>query len=125
MSLPHIAPSHVRARRILALMIALTAASAVACTTAAVDVQVCSVNCQDLQTKCVSKCNNEACRTQCKTDFDNCLLSCGPNSSAFFEAGTASFTDGSTTADAGVALPVDGSSTVSLDPESGAPSDIR
>jgi hypothetical protein len=36
----------------------------------------CSVNCQDVDTTCVQKCNDDACKTQCATDLDNCTASC-------------------------------------------------
>ena len=37
----------------------------------------CSVNCQDIDNTCVQKCNDDQCRTACKTDLDNCTTSCG------------------------------------------------
>ncbi|HEY6478054.1 MAG TPA: hypothetical protein VI456_15860 [Polyangia bacterium] len=37
----------------------------------------CSANCQDIDNSCVQKCNDDNCRTQCKTDLDNCSASCG------------------------------------------------
>jgi hypothetical protein len=37
----------------------------------------CSVNCQDVDNSCVQKCNDDQCRTACKTDLDNCTASCG------------------------------------------------
>jgi hypothetical protein len=37
----------------------------------------CSANCQDVDNSCVQKCNDDQCKTQCKTDLDNCTASCG------------------------------------------------
>jgi hypothetical protein len=37
----------------------------------------CTVNCQDVDNTCVQKCNDDQCRTLCKTDLDNCVASCG------------------------------------------------
>lgn len=36
----------------------------------------CSANCQDVDNSCLQKCNDDTCRTQCKTDLDNCTASC-------------------------------------------------
>jgi hypothetical protein len=37
----------------------------------------CKVQCQDVDNTCVQKCNDDQCRTTCKTDLDNCTASCG------------------------------------------------
>jgi len=37
----------------------------------------CQVQCQDVDNTCVQKCNDDQCRTACKTDLDNCTASCG------------------------------------------------
>ena len=37
----------------------------------------CKVTCQDVDNTCVQKCNDDQCRTACKTDLDNCTASCG------------------------------------------------
>jgi hypothetical protein len=36
----------------------------------------CSGSCQDVDNTCVQKCTDDACRTACKTDLDNCIGSC-------------------------------------------------
>ena len=36
----------------------------------------CSANCQDVDNTCLQKCTDDACKTQCKTDLDNCTASC-------------------------------------------------
>jgi predicted small secreted protein len=36
----------------------------------------CSANCQDVDNSCLQKCNDDTCKTQCKTDLDNCTASC-------------------------------------------------
>jgi len=38
--------------------------------------QDCKVQCQDVDNTCVQKCNDDQCRTACKTDLDNCTASC-------------------------------------------------
>jgi hypothetical protein len=37
----------------------------------------CKVSCQDVDTTCVQACNDDACKTKCATDLDNCTTSCG------------------------------------------------
>jgi hypothetical protein len=37
----------------------------------------CKVKCQDVDNTCVQKCTDDACKTVCKTDLDNCTASCG------------------------------------------------
>jgi len=37
----------------------------------------CKVQCQDVDNTCVKNCNDDQCRTVCKTDLDNCTASCG------------------------------------------------
>jgi hypothetical protein len=37
----------------------------------------CSGSCQDIDNTCLQKCNDDQCRTLCKTDLDNCTVSCG------------------------------------------------
>jgi hypothetical protein len=37
----------------------------------------CKVSCQDVDNTCVQKCNDDQCRTACRTDLDNCTASCG------------------------------------------------
>jgi len=36
----------------------------------------CKVKCQDVDNTCVKSCNDDQCKTACKTDLDNCSLSC-------------------------------------------------
>ena len=36
----------------------------------------CMVNCQDVDNTCVQKCTDDACKTKCATDLDNCTASC-------------------------------------------------
>jgi hypothetical protein len=36
----------------------------------------CKVSCQDVDNTCVQKCNDDACKTKCATDLDNCTASC-------------------------------------------------
>jgi hypothetical protein len=109
--------------RLFDLAAALTAALAMACTPPVVEVEDCSAKCQDQEAKCLVKCTNEACRAQCKTDLDNCLLACGPNPNSFVDSGPGAFPDGGIGAalDSGVTLPVDASLTTSPGVGSGAP----
>jgi hypothetical protein len=37
----------------------------------------CSANCQDIDNTCVKNCTDDACKTRCQTDLDNCSASCG------------------------------------------------
>ena len=37
----------------------------------------CAVTCEDVDRTCVSKCNDDTCKTACTTDLDNCKASCG------------------------------------------------
>ena len=36
----------------------------------------CKVKCDDADNVCVQKCTDDACKTVCKTDLDNCRASC-------------------------------------------------
>jgi hypothetical protein len=36
----------------------------------------CGGSCQDVDNTCVQKCSDDQCKTQCKTDLDNCTGSC-------------------------------------------------
>ncbi len=36
----------------------------------------CGVMCQDVDNTCVKKCEDDQCKTACKTDLDNCTASC-------------------------------------------------
>jgi hypothetical protein len=36
----------------------------------------CSVKCSHVKNDCTQKCTDDACKTRCTTDFDNCKLSC-------------------------------------------------
>jgi hypothetical protein len=36
----------------------------------------CKVNCQDVDNTCVQKCTDDACKSACATDLDNCTASC-------------------------------------------------
>ena len=36
----------------------------------------CSVKCEDADNICVQKCTDDACKTVCRTDLDNCKASC-------------------------------------------------
>ena len=36
----------------------------------------CGGSCQDVDNTCVQKCNDDQCKTLCKTDLDNCTGSC-------------------------------------------------
>jgi hypothetical protein len=36
----------------------------------------CKIRCEDVDNTCVQKCTDDACRTACKTDLDNCVASC-------------------------------------------------
>jgi hypothetical protein len=36
----------------------------------------CAVRCQDADKTCVQTCTDDACKTVCKTDLDNCTASC-------------------------------------------------
>jgi len=36
----------------------------------------CRLKCQDVDNTCVQKCTDDACKTTCKTDLDNCAASC-------------------------------------------------
>ncbi len=36
----------------------------------------CRVKCEDVDNTCVQKCNDDACKTACATDLDNCRASC-------------------------------------------------
>jgi len=36
----------------------------------------CSVKCEDADNTCVQRCTDDACKTVCKTDLDNCRASC-------------------------------------------------
>jgi hypothetical protein len=36
----------------------------------------CNVKCQDVDNTCVQKCTDDACKTVCATDLDNCKASC-------------------------------------------------
>jgi len=48
-----------------------------ACTGTNVTGKDCKVTCEDVDNTCVQKCNDDQCRTACKTDLDNCTASCG------------------------------------------------
>ena len=37
----------------------------------------CKVQCDDTRTTCVQSCKDDACKTKCTTDFNNCTASCG------------------------------------------------
>jgi len=36
----------------------------------------CKVKCDDADNVCVQKCTDDACKTVCRTDLDNCRASC-------------------------------------------------
>ena len=36
----------------------------------------CKVKCDDADNTCLQKCTDDACRTVCRTDLDNCRASC-------------------------------------------------
>jgi hypothetical protein len=36
----------------------------------------CSVSCENVRNTCTQKCNDDMCRTQCTTQFDDCSASC-------------------------------------------------
>ncbi len=36
----------------------------------------CKVKCEDVDNTCVQKCTDDACKTVCATDLDNCKASC-------------------------------------------------
>ncbi|MDB4981468.1 MAG: hypothetical protein JWM82_2220 [Myxococcales bacterium] len=36
----------------------------------------CKVTCNDVETACVQKCTDDACKTKCASDLDNCSASC-------------------------------------------------
>jgi len=36
----------------------------------------CKVKCDDVDNTCVQSCTDDACKTVCKTDLDNCRASC-------------------------------------------------
>ena len=36
----------------------------------------CRVSCQDVDNTCVKACTDDACKTKCVTDLDNCTASC-------------------------------------------------
>ena len=36
----------------------------------------CKVSCQDVDTTCIQKCTDDACKTKCASDLDNCTASC-------------------------------------------------
>jgi len=37
----------------------------------------CRVSCQDVDNTCVKACTDDACKSKCVTDLDNCTASCG------------------------------------------------
>jgi hypothetical protein len=36
----------------------------------------CKSSCQDVDTTCVQRCTDDACKTKCATDLDHCTASC-------------------------------------------------
>ncbi|HVZ73987.1 MAG TPA: hypothetical protein VHJ20_16520 [Polyangia bacterium] len=36
----------------------------------------CHASCQDVDTTCVKACSDDACKTKCASDLDNCSASC-------------------------------------------------
>jgi hypothetical protein len=59
------------------LLAACVASSLVtACSSATATGEDCSVHCQNVENDCMKKCNDDTCKSQCKTDFNNCGLSC-------------------------------------------------
>jgi hypothetical protein len=42
----------------------------------------CKIKCEDVHNTCSQKCKDEACKTKCTTDLDDCTASCSSVSTA-------------------------------------------
>ena len=54
----------------------LGASLAAACGSDSIVGQDCSVKCDNVRNDCTKKCNDDGCRTQCTTNFNDCKASC-------------------------------------------------
>ena len=65
--------SMIRTLHVLALATGLVYT---ACGNTTVQGKDCTVSCRDVDTTCIKACTDDACRTKCASDFDDCSASC-------------------------------------------------